>query len=373
MNDYEPSSSSLSFTIETFDDPETGQLTQYGRFSRHWQDEEALDVLIDKLEAGQLSHKQALMQARKLEATTPYNLEIQNFIANRLWALGLQDEATEVYERAYKQALAHIPKGFKGQITWGEVDNRPFLRLAHGTLLGLMRRGNKAKAGEAAMALAKQMLAWCPMDNIGVRFLLGDIALLQGDHQAAMREYLKGAPNSPGFHPNAWYQAALIAFREGNYVAACTYLRKGIAANVYIAEGLTGRTVLTEHSVLSTQHSALNPVHGPEWAVDYLDSAAGDWTPEEIDFVDWVFNASPVLKERAEMMALHEGMTYERDAEKRAHYAQRSLDFINRITNTLSKKMVQQVKNRWGDDIWPWDREGFRRPKAPPQGAKRQR
>ncbi len=122
MNDYEPSSSSLSFTIETFDDPETGQLTQYGRFSRHWQDEEALDVLIDKLEAGQLSHKQALMQARKLEATTPYNLEIQNFIANRLWALGLQDEATEVYERAYKQALAHIPKGFKGQITWGEVD-----------------------------------------------------------------------------------------------------------------------------------------------------------------------------------------------------------------------------------------------------------
>lgn len=116
-------------------------------------------MLIDKLEAGQLSHKQALMQARKLEATTPYNLEIQNFIANRLWALGLlQDEAIEVYELAYKQALAHIPKNFKGQIPWGEVDNRPFLRLAHGTLLGLMRRRVRVKAGEAAMALVKQML-----------------------------------------------------------------------------------------------------------------------------------------------------------------------------------------------------------------------
>jgi len=125
-----PESSSLSFTIETFDDPEIGQPTQYGRFSRHWQDEEALDVLIDKLEAGQLSHKQALMQARKLEVTTPYNLEIQNFIANRLWAQGLQDETTEVYERAYKQALAHIPKGYKGQIAWGEVlmcTNQPAL------------------------------------------------------------------------------------------------------------------------------------------------------------------------------------------------------------------------------------------------------
>jgi tetratricopeptide (TPR) repeat protein len=342
------SKSPLTFTIETFDDPETGEPTQYGRFSRNWQDEEALDVLIEQLEAGRVTPKQALMQARKLEATTPDNLEIQNFIANRLWALGLQDEATEVYERAFRRTQAHIPKGYIGQITWSEVDNRSFLRLAHGTLLGLMHR----RDGKAAMALAQQMLAWCPMDNIGVRFLLGDIALIQGDYPTAMKEYLKGAPNSP-VH---WHQAALIAFREGDYVAACTYLRRGIAANPYIAEGLTGRTVLSEHIYWHASN-----VHGPDWAVGYLDSAACDWTPEEIDFVDWVFNASPVLKERAEMMALHEGITYERDAKKRAPYAQRSLDFIARITDTLSKKMVRKVKNRWGDSVWPWDREGFKR------------
>lgn len=105
-------------------------------------------------------------------------------------------------------------------------------------------------------------------------------------------------------------------------------------------------------------------MHGPEWAVDYLDSAACGWTPEEIDFVDWVFNASPALKERAEMMALHEGMTYERNSEKRAPYAQRSLDLIDRITDTLSKEMVRQVKNRWHDEIWPWDRDGLRRQRS---------
>ncbi len=60
------SQSTLIFTIETFDDPETGEPTQYGRFSRNWQDEEALDVLIEQLEAGRVTHKQALMQARKL-------------------------------------------------------------------------------------------------------------------------------------------------------------------------------------------------------------------------------------------------------------------------------------------------------------------
>ncbi len=339
----------LHFSVGTFDDPETGKPTPFGRFARHWQDEEALDVLIDRLEAGQLTDKQALMQARRLEATTPYSLEIQNFIANRLWALGLQEEAAEVYIRAFHQAQALIPKGFKGQITWSEIDNRSFLRLAHGSLIVLMHR----RGGVIVLALAKQILAWCPMDNIGVRFLLGDIALLKGDHQAAMKAYLKGAPNSPAH----WYQAALIAFREDDYVAACTYLRRGIAANPYIAEGLTGRTVLTEHLYWHASN-----VLGPDWAIDYLERAIGSWTPEEIDFVDWVFNTSAVLKERAEMMALHEGLTYERAPEKRDPYSLKLMTFTDRITDTLSKKLVRKIRNRYGVEVWPWERGGFYKP-----------
>ena len=35
------------------------------------------------------------------------------------------------------------------------------------------------------------------------------------------------------------------------------------------------------------------------WAADYLDSSACDWRLKETDFVDWVFNTSLVLKERA--------------------------------------------------------------------------
>ena len=97
-------------------------------------------------------------------------------------------------------------------------------------------------------------------------------------------------------------------------------------------------------------------VLGPEWAVGYLESAAFNWTAEEIDFVDWVFNAAPVLKERAAWMALNEGITYTWDAPQRAAYAQKSMVFIDRITDTLAKKMVRKVKNRWGDEIWPWDR-----------------
>jgi hypothetical protein len=70
----------------------------------------------------------------------------------------MRDESTDVREKAYRQATALIPPGFKGQISWGEVDNRSFLRIAHGYLLGLMHRGD----GKAAKALAKRLLAWCP-------------------------------------------------------------------------------------------------------------------------------------------------------------------------------------------------------------------
>ena len=189
--------SPLRFTIDTFDDPESGKPTEYGRFSRNWDEEEPLDVLLDELDSGRLSDKQALMRARKLEATFPDNLEIQNFIANRLWALALRDEAAEVYERAFTAALAVVPKGYKGQIAWGEIDNRSFLRLAHGTLLGLMHR----REGKSAMVLAKKLLAWCPMDNLGIRLLLGDISWLAGDADAAMKHYLAEPPRRIGIRP----------------------------------------------------------------------------------------------------------------------------------------------------------------------------
>lgn len=78
--------------------------------------------------------------------------------------------------------------------------------------------------------------------------------------------------------------------------------------------------------------------------------------------MDWVFNAAPVLKERAAWMALNEELTCSWDAVGRAPYAQKSMALTDRITDTLSKKMARKVKNLWGEKIWPWDREGFNRP-----------
>lgn len=60
---------------------------------------------------------------------------------------------------------------------------------------------------------------------------------------------------------------------------------------------------------------------GPEWATDYLSAPVCDWSAQEIDVVDWVFNSSAVLRELANLMEQHEGLTYERDAVRPLHCA----------------------------------------------------
>jgi tetratricopeptide (TPR) repeat protein len=335
----------LSFSVVEQLDAETNKPIQYGTFSRDWAEEEELDELIDSLDAGRISQKQGLLRAQKLLLKFPGQLEIQNFIANRLWSLEMRDESTDAREKAYRQATDLIPPGFKGQISWGEVDNRSFLRIAHGYLLGLMHRGD----GKAAKALAKKLLAWCPTDNLGVRMLLGDISLMTGDTQRAMKSYLKEAADSPAH----WYQAGQIAFRGGDFVSACTYVRRGIAANPYIAEGLTGRTKINEH----LYWHACNR-NGPEWATDYLSAPVCDWSSQEIDFVDWVFNSSVVLRERASLIDQHEGLTYERDAGSREPFALRGTYFVNELSDDLSKAMVKRIQNRYGVENWPWERSG---------------
>lgn len=139
-------------------------------------------------------------------------------------------------------------------------------------------------------------------------------------------------------------------------MSACNHIRRGITANPYIAGGLTGRAVLTEHLYWHARNR-----YGAEWVVEYLSAPSCDWALKEIDFVDWVLNSAAVLKERTKLAGQHEGLTFERDPERRGAYAEKSAYFVSGITDTLSKKLVCQVRNRCNQDILPWYRAGFDR------------
>jgi hypothetical protein len=74
-----------------------------------------------------------------------------------------------------------------------------------------------------------------------------------------------------------------------------------------------------------------------------------------------VFNSNAVLRERASLMDQHEGLTYERDAERRQTFSMRSGYLMSEITDDLSKTLVARVRNRYDVEIWPWERAGFTR------------
>lgn len=80
-----------------------------------------------------------------------------------------------------------------------------------------------------------------------------------------------------------------------------------------------------------------------------------NWSAQEIDFVDWVFNSSAVLRERASLMEQHEGLTYEREAVHRSEYGLRIDYFVNGLTDDLSRAMVKRVQNHYSVEIWPWE------------------
>ncbi|HKZ20352.1 MAG TPA: cytoplasmic protein [Acidimicrobiia bacterium] len=78
------------------------------------------------------------------------------------------EEALRHYEVGIRIAELSLGGGFDGVLSWGDLDNRPFLRCLHGYGLCLWRLGRP----EQAAGVFERMLWLNPGDNQGARFLL---------------------------------------------------------------------------------------------------------------------------------------------------------------------------------------------------------
>lgn len=322
---------------------------QSGRFSRDWKGEEKVDDLREQIDSGAISREAAIMAARSIVSREPDNLDAHQFLAVNYWDAGLKVEAADLWATLFERVAALIPPEFKGLIEWSEMNNRPFLRMAHGHLLGLMHVGD----AKAASKLCKRMLAWCPYDNLGVRYLQPLIALMGGHYKTAYRQFLNIAPEQP----NGWYHAARIAFLEERYITALTHLRRGVLANPYIAEVITGRRVLFDHL---QRHGSNRADHS--LAESFLEDEFDGWEQEEIDFVDWGFNCASVMRERTVAAQINEGLTYEHRHEVRRQFLDMSDELESLITDESSLALIQKVVNRDGQECWPWDRVTLQAP-----------
>ena len=74
------------------------------------------------------------------------------------------------YEVGVRIGELSLGQDFDGVLGWGHLDNRPFLRCLHGLGLSLWRR----ERFEEAAAVFDRLLWLSPLDELGVRFVIGD-------------------------------------------------------------------------------------------------------------------------------------------------------------------------------------------------------
>ena len=81
------------------------------------------------------------------------------------------EAAIRHYEVGVRIGEMSLRDDFDGLLSWGRIDNRPFLRCMHGLGLCLWRLGRE----DEAAALFERMLWLNPTDNQGIRFLLSEV------------------------------------------------------------------------------------------------------------------------------------------------------------------------------------------------------
>ena len=255
---------------------------------------EEFDDLLHRRQTGRLRESQYLGALKNLVERHPWFIDGHAHIGNALHEHGEFKRALLAYERGYGLGTAALPTGFTDHIPWGHLENRPFLRAAHGIALSQSKLGRHAESIE----ILEKMLMWNPEDDQGVRFLMGSEYLRVGEDEKAMSYFDAGM----GYPPYC-YERALLLLCQERYVEAATSLRLGFVNNGYIAEALCG----------NSQPLPISIWHGTSWsepelAIDYALDQGRLWhqTRNAIAFLRWLHMHPRVMAERADILQWRE-------------------------------------------------------------------
>lgn len=312
---------------------------------------EELDEALDRRGAGELTPAKYITVLKTLVEHHPHFIDGHAHLGYALLDEGKPKLAFQACLRGFEIGERAIPKGFAGRIEWGFLENRPFLRAAHGAVLGHLRLGQRREA----IALMEKLLAWNPDDNQGIRYLIGSEYLRVGETAKADRVFADEAAQYPPYH----YERALSLFRAGNLVAAATCLRLGFVANSYVAEILSGNPNPTPLAIWHGSNLS-EPVTAQEYVGHYGDL----WkrTSGAIAFVRWLYSHPKVLVERASVLECQEALLWEFTVARRGEILDREEAARRRIDDTVSKEIVRSRTDRQGRQISPWLYPAAKRP-----------
>lgn len=301
------------------------------------------DELLDRRDTGRLSRARYRKALGELVERNPWFIDGHAHLGYAAYERGEFESALDACERGYSLGLQAMPAGFEQFIEWGFLENRPFLRAAHGVVLCRLRLGQRAEA----VSVMERMLAWNPSDNQGVRYIIGSEYLRAGREDEAASFFETEAEQYPPYR----YELALLLLRRGEHAAAATGLRHGFVENGYIMEILCG----------NPDPQAIGIWHGggyslPQTAKDYVADYGKLWhdTPEAVRFVRWLHTHPRVMSERAAILEWREALLWEHDAAERARLLDAGEAACAEIDDRLSREIVAARRDREGRMVRPW-------------------
>ena len=302
-----------------------------------------LDALLEERRRGRIAPGKYLAALRDLVAREPDYIDGHAHLGAALHEQGKTRLALGACLAGLAIGRIAIPKDYEGPITWGILENRPFLRAAIGAAVSSFA----LRQHRDAIGLIEEMLRWNPDDHQGMRWLLGSSYLRAGRIEDAAQVFREN-PEYPPYH----YELGLLEIGRSNYVAAATSLRLGFAANPYIAEMLCG---MAEPLPLAICHPS--NLAEPDTARDYVRFATDLWerTPPALIFLRWLHTHPKIMVERAGLLAPREALRWEDDPAERRKLLETEDAALAAIDDTLSREIIVRRVGIRGVPLWPWE------------------
>lgn len=124
-----------------------------------------------------------IYELQKLINEDPMFIDAYNSLGNWEFDLKNYGHALYYFDTAKRIASRYIPKSFKGLITWGNLDNRPFLRSLYNAGLANLLLSEWAKA----TSVFTKILKYNPNDNQGARAPLIQSLISQGQFRKILK------------------------------------------------------------------------------------------------------------------------------------------------------------------------------------------
>ena len=218
-----------------------------------FEDSEPFEQALDTFRAGY--YDEAGESLRAFINEYPYHIDSYHHLGIIETDLGHPERALKYFETGYRIGLLSITDSFGGTLPWICLENRPFLRAAHGYGLALERKRRHLEAVE----VYEQILALNPNDNQGIRYLLPSLYL-----KAQAPQKARAALEQHGADGMNLFTRCLLEIQDGHRIEAVRWLCRGLAYNLHVPE-----LVLAEKPLDPTEER--NVIVGSETeAAEYL-------------------------------------------------------------------------------------------------------